>query len=1150
MKFLQFGFTALLLASAASGQVVISQVYGGGQGGAAVYKNDYVELFNPTASPVSLNNWTVQYQPSGSTGNWSGKVTLTGTIGANKYFLVQMSASTGSGAAALDLPTPDFVSTAVSMSATAAKVALSSDTAALVTAVGPPVVCPSGMPVIDLVGYGANCGEGTVTPALTTTTAAFRANGGCTDTNNNLSDFTAGAPLPRNSASPANVCGGPSNPSGTGSAVPSTVVAGNSTTLSATVTLGTNPTSTGSAVSCNLTGIGGSATFALAGSGTSFSSAYTVPNATASNTYSLPCTVTDDQSRSGNFNISLVVSSSSLPPTATGSATPNPVQAGNSTTLSATVTPGLNPASTGLAVTCNLTAIGGSAAFSLPSPGFSALYTVPGVTGVTTYALPCSVSDAQIRSSNFNISLTVQAPPAPFHRIYEITGPGTSSPLAGQAVNTRGVVTAIRAATSSSGGFYIESLPADRDADPNTSEGILIFTGSTAPPACVAVGNYIQFDSTVSDYVPSASPVGSVPLTELASPANCQLLASNQLGSLPAPVTLNAGNPLIVGGSATQSRAFLSMRVSVPTAAVVGASLGTLTESSATAVPSGQFFVTLPGVSQPLQPGGILATRRPSDAAPTVPSWNGNPEVLRIDVTGLSPAGTPYEIATGSTVTGLSGIMDFATAQGQYELFTAATGAGTPSPASPAISATPVPAPLASDLTIGSFNMERFYNDVNEGNGAVTLTTAAYQGRLAKASLAIRNVMRMPDLIGLEEVEGQRNSSGSTFVPVIQDIVNKVNADAAAAGQGNPNYNYCIGLTNDPSAITAAIIYKQGKVQLTSCTMFGANTQYNEPGGTTNLLNDRPPVTVAVNVTAPGSDSALPVRLVANHLRSLSGIDEPGAANGDRVRAKRNEQAKYLANLVTGQVDQATNWNLTDNLVIVGDFNAYQVNDGYVDVMNCIAGNPAPANQQYTTAAQLAASAPCTAIPNPPLALLTLASPASLYSYSFSGTAQTIDHVLLNSKMNSRLRQIVYARNDADFPEGPTYRNNTSRPERVTDHDMPVVYLRLPVEVTSRTKVNASAVALNRATGRYNGTISVTNTGAAALSGPVYVFFKNLPAGVTLPDLPQSNGVPYATINLPSGLAAGATSGTVTISFANPSNARIGYTTQMFDGSF
>ena len=125
---------------------------------------------------------------------------------------------------------------------------------------------------------------------------------------------------------------------------------------------------------------------------------------------------------------------------------------------------------------------------------------------------------------------------------------------------------------------------------------------------------------------------------------------------------------------------------------------------------------------------------------------------------------------------------------------------------------------------------------------------------------------------------------------------------------------------------------------------------------------------------------------MVNHLRSLNGIDEPGATNGDRVRSKRNEQAKYLANLINGtSVDQATNWNLTDNLIVVGDFNAFYVNDGYADVMNCITGNPAPANQQFFTAAQLAVGSPCTPILNPPLTNLTNLDPAAFYSYSFAG---------------------------------------------------------------------------------------------------------------------------------------------------------------------
>ena len=69
--------------------------------------------------------------------------------------------------------------------------------------------------MIDLVGYGsANFFEGAPAPALTNTTAAFRLDGGCTDTNNNLSDFVAGTAYPnaRNSSSAYNVCGAPPTP--------------------------------------------------------------------------------------------------------------------------------------------------------------------------------------------------------------------------------------------------------------------------------------------------------------------------------------------------------------------------------------------------------------------------------------------------------------------------------------------------------------------------------------------------------------------------------------------------------------------------------------------------------------------------------------------------------------------------------------------------------------------------------------------------------------------------------------------------------------------------------------------------------------------------------------------------------------------------
>ena len=97
------------------------------------------------------------------------------------------------------------------MSGTAGKVALVNSATALACNGGSTACSDAQRALIaDLVGFGtANFFEGAAAaPALTNTTAAFRASGGCTDTDVNSSDFTAAAPAPRNAASPTNACAG------------------------------------------------------------------------------------------------------------------------------------------------------------------------------------------------------------------------------------------------------------------------------------------------------------------------------------------------------------------------------------------------------------------------------------------------------------------------------------------------------------------------------------------------------------------------------------------------------------------------------------------------------------------------------------------------------------------------------------------------------------------------------------------------------------------------------------------------------------------------------------------------------------------------------------------------------------------------------
>src|SRR5204862_4810827 len=62
--------------------------------------------------------------------------------------------------------------------------------------------------VVDYVGYGTStCAEGTVTLVPPATKSLARINGGCTDTNNNLADFSFADPNPRGLTSPPVLCG-------------------------------------------------------------------------------------------------------------------------------------------------------------------------------------------------------------------------------------------------------------------------------------------------------------------------------------------------------------------------------------------------------------------------------------------------------------------------------------------------------------------------------------------------------------------------------------------------------------------------------------------------------------------------------------------------------------------------------------------------------------------------------------------------------------------------------------------------------------------------------------------------------------------------------------------------------------------------------
>ena len=187
------GIAVAAPANAASTDVVINEVYGGGGNSGAPLSNDFIELKNLGAADVAVDGWSVEYDSA--SGGIGGTTTLTGTVKAGATYLIQEAAGSTPSTA---LPAPDATGT-LNLSASAGIVTLRHDTT-----------------TVDLVGYGsaATKSETAPAPGLSNTTSDARTS--AADTDDNAKDFAAGAPTPTNAAgATVGTGGGPGGGGGT-----------------------------------------------------------------------------------------------------------------------------------------------------------------------------------------------------------------------------------------------------------------------------------------------------------------------------------------------------------------------------------------------------------------------------------------------------------------------------------------------------------------------------------------------------------------------------------------------------------------------------------------------------------------------------------------------------------------------------------------------------------------------------------------------------------------------------------------------------------------------------------------------------------------------------------------------------------------------
>jgi predicted extracellular nuclease len=628
-------------------------------------------------------------------------------------------------------------------------------------------------------------------------------------------------------------------------------------------------------------------------------------------------------------------------------------------------------------------------------PGFALARGVLRGTAETVSTVPfrfrIEVTDSAGNVAGADFTLTIAAPScSPTRTIAEIQGSGDTSPLADQSVTTQGIVTALK-----SNGYFVQ-MPDAGDSDPATSDAILVFTSSAPPPNAV-VGASVCVTGRVTEFIPTADPF-SPSVTEITAPVTLALSRGN---TLPQPVLLTAADT-DPSGSLTQLERYEHMRVQVESLIGTGATQGTRAaedERNGTSTSTGLFLGVLPGIGRPYrEPGVQLPDALPADAPCCVPRFDGNPEVIAVD-SDAQPGTAPIDAAAGATVANITGVLDYARRQ-----YTILPDLDVTRAVAPDASAAPVPAPEPNELTIASLNMQRFFDTRDDaGISDVALTPEGFELRIAKASLAIRQVLRSPDILGVAEVEN---------LTTLEALASRINADALATGGSDPGYRAYLVEGNDIGGIDVGFLVKAG-ITVDEVTQAGkADTYINPSSQRAETLNDRPPLLLR----------AAGLTVIMNHLRSLSDIDTPA------VRAKRKAQAEFLAALIQSRQDAG------EKVVVIGDFNAFQFNDGYVDVIGVIKGTPAPSDEVVL---------PAGASVLPELVnLVDSLPPDDRYSYNFSGSAQALDHILVNPAAAELVTRFIFARFNSDFPE--SYRRDHRRPERISDHDAPVVYIVRP----------------------------------------------------------------------------------------------------------
>ncbi|WP_298470516.1 endonuclease [uncultured Psychrobacillus sp.] len=582
-------------------------------------------------------------------------------------------------------------------------------------------------------------------------------------------------------------------------------------------------------------------------------------------------------------------------------------------------------------------------------------------------------------------------------QIHDIQGEGHNTPFADKTVEgIQGIVTysfVLNGAT-----YYTIQTPDEFvDDNSNTSEAILLYSGTKAWP--VKVGDLVEVTGKVSEYAYDG--YSDANQTDLKT---TQINVRNDQGGKVTVVKSNVSlpKPIIIDESKMNLQAIDSDNLQVfnPTIdaidfweSIEGMRVQVGNVKAVSPQEHGDLITVLENAPTNSLHGGLLFEE-----------GNQNPNRIQFR---LEPNGAArnFEVATGDKFTGpIVGVVGYS--YQNFKIYVslnemqATHTKGTASPEKTTI------VKAEDKLTIASYNLENFSNN----------KSSTSDDKARKLARAIANDMQSPDIVGVTEVQ-DNNGESTGDSKANQSYERLITAIKAAGGVdyeyvnidpvnnadgGAPNANIRVGFLYNPERVsltqgmpvggaTTKVGYENGKLTHNPGRIDPTNSAFN---------SSRKPL--AAQFDFQGEN----VIVIANHWNSKSG-DTPlfGAIQPPVYTSEA--QRHQIANIVYGFIKDVHTKNPEANIVSLGDFNDYQfsqslkIHEGQL-MKNMI--NKVEASDRYT--------------------------------YLYQGNSQVLDHILVTNNLANKTKIDVLHIN-ADF---------TDMAGRASDHDPVMVQIDLLAE--------------------------------------------------------------------------------------------------------